>query len=49
VEVPIKKRRLNSPGYGVAMAADVSPEFNRRTIGVYAGSSTLEPLAMNAL
>jgi hypothetical protein len=48
-EVSIKKATLNSCGYGVAMAAEVSLEFIRRTIGVYAGSSTLEPLAMNAL
>src|ERR1700730_12539423 len=31
------------------MDAEVSLESMRRTIGVYAGSSTFEPLAMNAL
>lgn len=41
--------KLSAGGYGVANAIEGALESMRRTIGVYAGSSTFEPLAMNAL
>ena len=40
---------LMTTGAGVASATDGSPESRRRKIGVFTGSSTFEPLVMNAL
>jgi hypothetical protein len=45
--VDVLKRSTGA--YGVANATEGALESMRRTIGVYAGSSTFEPLAMNAL
>ena len=44
-----RKPARNTPGgYRVASATEVASESSRRTIGVFTGNSTFEPLVMNA-
>src|SRR5258708_3084649 len=44
-----REAATNTPGgYRVASDTEVASESSRRTIGVFTGNSTLEPLVMNA-